>query len=258
MVSRSTYSPYHCVHHVSSTPYHALLTFVDKNIAVNLTAEGNALCAIGDAFGLGDSSWGDASPIWPLSTHCPINAFPAASMTNSSGVPVWCTWPLLSCDARSKSVVAFYQGQFGIFYMKSSTIPTAFGALSNLQRLSLFDINLVGTIPASIFSSLNQLTYLNMGWNRLTGTIPSSINVAFVPLKGATQLDLTDNYLTGTVPSTFAKLQYMYLGNNKIQLSLYGNCFLTSPIPSIRSRLTSQGHCLTPHSPGSNYYHTNY
>ena len=208
------------------------------------------MCAIGKAFAVDDSHW-------PLSTHCPINTFPAASMTNSSGVPVWCTWPFLSCDAWSKSVVAFDQRSNGYYgWIQSSTIPTAFGSLSNLQRLSLNGVNLVGTIPASIFSSLNQLTYLDMANNQLMGTIPTSINVALVPQRGTTQLDLSGNYLTGTVPSTFAKLQYIYLRDNKIQLSLWGNCFLTSPIPSLRNRLTSQGHCLAQPNSGSNYYIT--
>ena len=216
-----------------------------------MTAESNALCEIGKAFNLG----GDAH--WPLSTVCPIDAFPAASMTNSSGVPVWCTWPFLSCDTRSKSVVAFDQGRNGnSWWIQSSTLPTAFGSLPNLQRLSLRSIGLVGTIPASIYSSLNQLTYLDMASNQLTGTIPSSINVAFVPQQGALQLDLSYNRLTGTVPSMFAKLQYMYLGNSKVQWSLSGNCFLTSPIPSIRNSINSQGRCSTPHSPGSNHYIT--
>ena len=239
--------------HLSSSASNVLIfTFVDKNLAVNITAEGNALCAIGKAFALGGA-------LWPLSAHCPINAFPVASMTNSSGVPVWCTWPFLTCDTRLKSVVAFDQGSKWTNWWSSgksaSPIPTAFGSLPNLQRLSLNSVKLTGTIPASIFSSLHQLTYLNMASNQLMGTIPSSINVAFVPQQGAIQLDLSGNYLTGTVPSTFAKLQYMYLRNNKVQFSLSGNCFLTSPIPSIIDGLYSrQGHCLTNTSPGSNYY----
>ena len=226
-----------------------------------MTAEGNALCAIGKAFALGDVRWPYSAPLWPLSTICPINAFPAASMANSSGMPVWCTWPFLSCDTRSKSVVAFDQGsnnnKWNNWWQSASPIPTAFGSLPNLQRLSLNSVKLTGTIPASIFSSLNQLTYLDMANNQLTGTIPPSINVAFIPQRGANQLDLSGNYLTGTIPSTFAKLQYMYLGSSRAQLTLWGNCFLTSPVSSLRKILYgSQGHCLTQPSPGSNYYIT--
>ena len=246
-------------HLVSSTPNVLVFPFADKNIAVDMTAEGNALCAIGEAFALGDVRRFDSTPLWPLSTICPIDAFPAASITNSSGVPVWCTWPFLSCDAQSKSVVAFDQGSNGNkwnnWWQSASPIPTAFGSLPNLRRLSLSNAKLTGTIPASIFSSLNQLTYLNMASNQLTGTIPSSINVAFVPQQGAIQLDLSRNGLTGTIPATFVKLQYMYLRRNYIQLSLWGNCFLTSSITSLHDRLYGQGNCLA-QSPGSNAYIT--
>ena len=246
MVSHSPHSP----HQLRLTLSHQHLTcsfffLLTKNVVANITAEGNALCAIGKAFNLGDTHW-------PLSTHCPTNAFPVASMTNSSGVPVWCTWPFLSCDARSKSVVAF-DGNGNNWWMQSSTIPAAFGSLTNLQRFSLRSARLVGNIPALVFSSLNQLTFLDLFYNQLTGTIPSSINVAFVPQQGALQLDLSSNYLTGTIPSTFTKLQYMYLGSSKVQFSLTGNCFLTSPISSFRHSLY-QGHCVTPHSPGLNHY----
>ena len=226
-----------------------------------MTAEGNALCTIGKAFSLGEVRLPYSAPLWPLSTICPIDDFPAASMTNSSGMPVWCTWPFLSCDAHSKSVVAFDRGSnsnkwsnWWYYGQSVSPIPTAFGSLPNLHRLVLYGAKLTGTIPASIFSSLNQLTYLDMASNQLTGTIPTSINVVFVPQQGAIQLDLSSNYLTGTVPSTFTKLQYMYLGYNKRQLSLSLNCFLTSPITSIRNLLNYQGNCLPHSSPGTNYF----
>lgn len=168
-------------------------------------------------------------------------------------MPVWCTWPFLSCDPVSKAVVSFdsqYKGNYW-WIQSGSTLPTEFGSLPNLQRLSLNSAGLIGTIPSSVFSSLNQLTFLNMPYNLLTGTIPSNINVAFVPKKGANQLDLTGNYLTGSIPSSIEKLQYKYFTNNVVQWSLSGNCFLTSPTPSVRSRIGGQGHCRTPQSPGS-------
>ena len=160
-------------------------------------------------------------------------------------MPVWCSWQFISCDPQTHAVVAFDAGTSGSYdstLIHSSTLPTAFGSLPNLQRLSLNGIRLVGTIPASIFSSLNQLTFLDMASNKLTGTIPSSINVAFVPQQGALQLDFSSNYLTGTIPTTFANLQYMYLGRNKVQWSAVNNCWLVG---------VSTGHCQPP-TPGSN------
>ena len=232
--------------------------FAIKNIVVNITAEGNSICKIGKAFSLDAVSGSYSTSLWPLSTICPIDAFPATSMTNSSGMPIWCSWPFLTCDSRSKSVVAFDRESDGNKYNNrwaaGKTIPTSLGSLTNLQRLSFNRGNLIGTIPASIFSSLKHLTYLGMSYNSLTGSIPSTINVTFVPLQGAMQLDFTSNYLIGNVPSsTFTKLQYMYLTTTKVQWSLLNNCFLISSSPSIRNGLYDQGNCITPHSPGSNH-----
>ena len=217
---------------------------------MDITAEGNALCAIGKSFNLGSDMH------WPLDTICPTDANPItdASLTNSSGMPIWCTWPFLTCDPQSKAVDSFdsqYKGNYW-WIQGGSTLPTAFGSLPNLQRLSLNSAGLVGTIPSSVFSNLNQLTFLSMPYNYFTGTIPSTINVPFVPQKGTVnQLNLYGNYLTGNIPSSIAKLQYMYLGNLNRQWSLSGNCFLTSPNPMIYNALNSQGHCLTPQSSGS-------
>ena len=174
--------------------------------------------------------------------------------TGSSGVPVWCSWLFISCDPQTNAVVTFDTTGSSNSWAHVTTIPSEFGSLRSLQRLSLNSMGLSSTIPASIFTSLNQLTYLNLAQNSLTGVIPSSINVAFVPQKSVLQLDLSYNALTGPVPTAFTSLQYMYLGTNKMQWSTYYNCFLTSPIQSMRNVLKpSQGNCLSPHSPGS--YH---
>ena len=191
-----------------------------------------------------------------------LPAVPFEYLSGSSDMPVWCSWSFISCDPQTNAVVAFdTTGGSYDSWTHVTTIPSEFGSLNSLQRLSLNSLGLSSTIPASIFSSLKQLTYLNMASNQLTGTIPSSINVVFVPQKGALQLDLSSNYLTGTIPSAFTTLQYMSLGSNKVQWSTHWNCFLTSPVPSVRNALktfprTSQGHCLTPHSPGSSHYIT--
>ena len=128
---------------------------------------------------------------------------------------------------------------------RSSTIPTAFGSLPNLQRLSLYNAKLTGSIPASVFSSFRQLTYLNMATNQLTGTIPFTINVAFVPQKGTIQLDLSSNYLTGYLPPSVANLQYMYLGWMHTQWKIESNCWIIGG--------GGGGHCRPP-APGSNKY----
>ena len=171
---------------------------------------------------------------------------PTSRRLSSSDTPVWCTWSFITCDPRTHAVVAFDAGSSDNNHdrtmIRSSTLPTAFGSLTNLQRLSLHGVGLVGTIPSSIFSSLNQLTFLDMGNNELVGTLPSSLNVAFVPLQGAKQLDLSSNYLTGTVPSSLTNLQYTYLGNNEVQWTAENNCWLVGG---------GYGHCPPP-TPGSN------
>ena len=189
----------------------------------------------------------NANPTSELTTRPP-------SMTGNSGVPVWCSWSFISCDPRTNAVVALDTTGSYSSWAHVTTIPSELGSLHSLQRLSLYSMGLSSTIPASIFTSLNQLTYLNLGNNKLTGTIPSIINVAFVPQKGALQLDLSYNHLTGTVPSAFTTLQYMYLGSSKVQWSTYWNCFLTSPVQSVSNSLSGQGRCSTPHSPGSDHY----
>ena len=55
------------------------------------------------------------------------------------------------------------------------TIPNDWGHLSQLEELSLFDVDgMYGTVPSSI-GNLSKLTYLELYQIPLTGTLPESI-----------------------------------------------------------------------------------
>jgi hypothetical protein len=207
---------------------------------------------IGQAFKLDGSGMPWSDQRWPLVTVCPVSST-AAVPENAFGVPLWCDWLYVHCDPSSKSVVSFEAARYGSSYgsyFPQSTLPSAFGSLPNLQRIKLRGGHLNGTIP-SVLGSLSQLTLLDLSYNQLTGTIPA-MSMPFVPIRSrssgsdSSQLVLSYNYLVGTVPSFVSNLQFTYLGSQRQQFLLYGNCDLQSTVPAVRNSLTSQGRCQPP------------
>ena len=79
-------------------------------------------------------------------------------------------------------------------------IPESFGMLRNMQELSLRNINLTGTIPASLAENWTYVELIDFGSNDLVGPIPEN----FGTLKFLQYLLLYDNSgINGTVPEGF-------------------------------------------------------
>ncbi|MEQ9305748.1 MAG: leucine-rich repeat domain-containing protein, partial [Marinoscillum sp.] len=120
-----------------------------------------------------------------------------------------------------------------------------------IDRVSLIQNNLVGTLPASI-GDLTDLTYLDLVGNELTGTIPEEV----YHLSNLAELWLGDNQLTGVISTSIGGLTnltklYLYLNEltgdipveigvleKLTRLSLYGN-ELTGNIPPEIGNLTN-------------------
>ncbi len=121
--------------------------------------------------------------------------------------PDWCqTWSGLGCDGNylvtSLDVV-------GYSWAKGSHIPTAIGALTNLQSLRLNNVGLTGSIPNF---GLSRLTLLSFATNRLTGSVPAFVNA-------------------------------MYTADRARSLVLTANCNLTSSVPAVSGQIGNQGVC---------------
>jgi hypothetical protein len=128
--------------------------------------------------------------------------------------PDWCSWSGVGCDGNTYKVTSLDIS--GSSWTKTSRIPTAIGALTNLQSLRLSNAGLTGPIPN--LAGLSQLTGLDMSSNRLTGSVPAFVNAMYPPTQSWS-------------------------------LSLGNNCNLTSSVPAVNDRLTSQGNCA-PLPPG--------
>ncbi|KAM1272190.1 hypothetical protein ACFX2J_032912 [Malus domestica] len=109
--------------------------------------------------------------------------------------------------------------QFDNNNFKGTEIPSSYGKLSRLAKISLRNCSLQGEIPD--FSRIPHLSYLDLSHNQLSGRIPSprlSENV--------TTIDLSDNHLNGSIPESFSELPAL----QKVSLD---NNFLTGSIPTI-------------------------
>merc|ERR1712046_490660 len=98
-------------------------------------------------------------------------------------------------------------------------IPSEWGSLTNLKKLSMARCGLDGAIPASI-GDLSSLQTLVLADNALTGPIPESIG----GLTNLQKLELWQNKLTGpSLPETFklltplaSTLKVLCLGENPL------------------------------------------
>ncbi|KAI4302628.1 hypothetical protein MLD38_038350 [Melastoma candidum] len=100
-----------------------------------------------------------------------------------------------------------------------SQIPSTYGNMSTLRKLSLRNCNLTGPVPD--FSTAPLLLYLDLSLNNLTGGIPANrVN------SGVTTINMSFNQLNGSIPPSFSGLPSLQA------LSLQSN-FLTGDIPVI-------------------------
>ncbi|CAL1411618.1 unnamed protein product [Linum trigynum] len=124
-------------------------------------------------------------------------------------------------------------------------------AAGDVVRLNLTNSGLNGTLQAFPFSSLPNLTHLELSVNLLTGSIPPEIGL----LANLIDLDFSLNQLSGPIPSEIGRLtnlQVLHIVENKLtgpipdeigrlesitELALYENR-LTGPIPSSIGNLT--------------------
>ena len=101
------------------------------------------------------------------------------------------------------------------------------GRLSNLERLSLYDNGLTGSVPDWL-GNLTKLEWLLLDRNELTGPIPEGLG----RLSNLEFLLLYDNGLTGSIPDwlgNLTNLEWLLLDRNE----------LTGPIPEELGRLSN-------------------
>jgi len=160
-----------------------------------------------------------------------------------------CSWYGITCDAEHTHVLEIALEDNGL----DGHIPPEIGSFLHLERLSLglgwccpkrsgdawteeLERNrcfradhatidretnhLVGGIPPEI-GRLEELQFLNLGWNALTGPIPPEISSC----TGLTHVDLSHNQLSGTIPEDFASLRNLEI------FHLKDNPLSEAPIP---------------------------
>ncbi|KAG7543616.1 Leucine-rich repeat-containing N-terminal plant-type [Arabidopsis thaliana x Arabidopsis arenosa] len=91
-------------------------------------------------------------------------------------------------------------------------IPSSYGSIPNLVKLSLRNCNLKGPIPD--LSKAPVLYYLDISSNKLTGEIPKNKFSANI-----TTINLYNNMLNGSIPSNFSglpRLQRLQVQNNNL------------------------------------------
>ena len=91
---------------------------------------------------------------------------------------------------------------------------------NKLQRLSLHDNNLTGSLPTTLVEPLRNLSWLELGRNKFTGHVPVWIG----ELTQLTLLDLSFNNLDGVMHeghlSRLAMLEQLILSHNSIAITL--------------------------------------
>ncbi|KAJ3398096.1 hypothetical protein HDU80_009260, partial [Chytriomyces hyalinus] len=99
------------------------------------------------------------------------------------------------------------------------TLPESIKYLTAVEEISLFTLEVSGTIPDA-FYGLNNLTNLNLESNYLTGVLPRSFGM----LTGLINLNLTNNKLRGEFPA---------LPNSSLETLCISYNKFTGPIPTL-------------------------
>ncbi|KAF8709805.1 hypothetical protein HU200_029517 [Digitaria exilis] len=177
------------------------------------------------------------------------NAFPSLELLRrwspDSGGADHCTWPGVTCDARSRVValeVPSPPRHSGPSRKLAGELPAAVGLLNELKEVSFPFHGLCGEIPGEIWG-LEKLEVVNLAGNSLRGALPAvfpprlrvltlasnllhgEIPSSLSTCKDLERLDLSGNRLTGSVPGALGGLL------NLKWLDLSGN-LLAGSIPS--------------------------
>ncbi|KAL7113791.1 hypothetical protein ACP275_04G081200 [Erythranthe tilingii] len=104
-------------------------------------------------------------------------------------------------------------------HFTGSTIPSSYGNMPRLLKLSLRNCSLVGPVPN--WSNLTNIAYIDLSLNELSGFVPTG-----ALSENITTIDLSNNNLNGTIPPSFSKLPLLQ------KLSLANNSLIGS-VPSI-------------------------
>ncbi|XP_066393114.1 probable LRR receptor-like serine/threonine-protein kinase RPK1 [Miscanthus floridulus] len=118
-----------------------------------------------------------------------------------------CSWPGVTCDARSGRVVALaLGGRLG------GELSPAVARLTELKALSFPSAGLRGEIPPHLWR-LRRLQVLNLAGNSLRGRLPATFP------EGLKSLDLSGNRLSGAIPPALgscAALRRLRLSSNSL------------------------------------------
>ncbi|KAH6766090.1 Leucine-rich repeat protein kinase family protein [Perilla frutescens var. hirtella] len=97
-----------------------------------------------------------------------------------------------------------------------STIPSSYGNMTSLLKLSLRNCSLHGEIPD--WSNMPSVAYIDLSLNQLNGSIPTG-----ALSENITVVNLSNNNLNGSIPESFSKLprlQKLSLANNLLDGSV--------------------------------------
>ncbi|KAL6636887.1 hypothetical protein ACP70R_024459 [Stipagrostis hirtigluma subsp. patula] len=132
-----------------------------------------------------------------------------------SGGADHCSWPWVTCDARSRVValkVPSASRRSGTRRELAGELPAAVGLLTELKEVSFPFLGLHGEIPAEIWR-LEKLEVVNLAGNALRGALPA----AFPPRLRV--LILASNLLHGEIPSSVSgckDLERLDLSGNRL------------------------------------------
>lgn len=182
------------------------------------------------------------------------NAIPSAELLRrwspDTGGTDHCSWPGVTCDARSRVVALVVPSSSPRSRPRrgsASELPLSVGFLTELKELSLPSRGLFGEIPAEIWR-LEKLEVVNLAGNSLRGALPATfprrlrvLNLASNALHGEIpaslcsctdleRMDLSGNRFTGRVPGALGglpKLKRLDLSQNLLAGNIpsgLGNC----------------------------------